>query len=88
VFNCSNHERLLPYSREITEEALNVVFRLVRANRIHNIDLLIVFLLPEDPYIARLKKVSLVRGELDDSYLIIGSFQDKIVSLVIGYSID
>jgi len=74
VFNRSNRERLLPYSREITEEVLNVVFRLVRANRIHNINLLIVFPLPEDPYIVRLKKVSLVRGELDDSYLIIGGF--------------
>jgi hypothetical protein len=33
-----------------------------------------VFLLPEDAYIALLKKVSLVGGELNDSYLIIGSF--------------
>ena len=74
MFNRLNRERLLPYSREIAEEALNVIFRLVRANHIYNIDLLIVFPLPEDPYIARLKKVSLVRGELDDSYLIIGGF--------------
>jgi hypothetical protein len=74
VFNRSNRERLLPYSREIAKEALDVVFRFVGANRIHNIDLLVVFLLPEDAYIALLKKVSLVGGELNDSYLIIGSF--------------
>jgi hypothetical protein len=88
VLNRSNRERLLPYSREIAEEALNVIFRLVGANRIYNIDLLIVFPLPENTYIARLKQVSLVGGELNDPYLIIRSFQDKIVRLVAGCSVD
>jgi hypothetical protein len=74
VLNRSNRKCLLPYSREIAEEVLNIVFHLVGANRIYNIDLLVVFPLPKDPYIARLKEVSLVGGELDDSYLIIGGF--------------
>jgi hypothetical protein len=74
VFNRSNYKRLLPYSREIAKEALDVIFRFVGANCIYNIDLLVVFLLPEDAYIIWLKKVSLVGGELNDSYLIIGSF--------------
>jgi hypothetical protein len=74
VFNRSNYERLLSYSREIAKEALDVVFQFIGANRIYNINLLVVFLLPKDAYIARLKKVSLVGGELNDSYLIIGSF--------------
>jgi hypothetical protein len=56
------------------EEVLNVIFRLIGVNRIYNINLLVVFPLPEDPYIIRLKEVSLVGGELDDSYLIIGGF--------------
>jgi hypothetical protein len=83
-----NCERLLPYSREIAKEALHVVFRFIGANRVHNIDLLIVFLLPENTYIAWLKQVSLVGGELNYSYPIIGSFEDKIVRLVAGCSVD
>jgi hypothetical protein len=55
VFNRMNYERLLPYFREIAKEVLHVVFRFVGANRVYNIDLLIVFLLPENTYIARLK---------------------------------
>jgi hypothetical protein len=74
VFNRTNRKRLLPYSRKIAKEALNVVFRLIRANRIHNIDLLVVFPFPKNTNIARLKQVGLVRGELNDSYLIIRSF--------------
>jgi len=56
------------------EEVLNIIFRLIGANHIHNINLLIVFLLSENTYIARLKQVSLVGGELNNSYLIIYSF--------------
>ena len=52
VFNRMNYERLLPYSREIAKEVLHVVFRFIGANRVHNIDLLIVFLLPKNTYIV------------------------------------
>jgi hypothetical protein len=83
-----NYERLLPYSREIAKEVLYVIFRFVGANRVYNINLLIVFLLPKNTYIAWLKQVSLVGGELNYSYPIIGSFKDKIVHLVAGYSVD
>ena len=55
VFNRTNYERLLPYSREIAKEALHIIFRFVGANRVHDIDLLVVFLLPKNTYIARLK---------------------------------
>ena len=88
VFNRTNRKRLLPYSRKITKEALNVVFRLIRANRIYNIDLLVVFPLPKDANIAWLKEVRLVGRELYDSYLIIYSFQDKIVRLVASCSVN
>jgi hypothetical protein len=55
VFNRTDRKRLLSYSREIAKEALNVIFRLIGANHIHDIDLLVVFLLPENTYIAWLK---------------------------------
>jgi len=55
VFNRMNRKRLLSYSREIAKEVLDVVFWLIGANRIYNIDLLVVFLLPENTYIAWLK---------------------------------
>jgi hypothetical protein len=55
VFNYTNRKRLLSYSREIAKEALDIIFWLIGANRIHDINLLVVFPLPENTYIARLK---------------------------------
>jgi hypothetical protein len=55
VFNHTNGKHLLPYSRKIAKEALDVIFRLIRANRIHDIDLLVVFPFPKNTNIARLK---------------------------------
>jgi len=55
VFNCTNSKHLLPYSRKIAKEVLDVIFRLVQANRIYNINLLVVFLFLKNTNIIRLK---------------------------------
>ena len=55
VFDYTDSKYLLPYSRKIAKEALDVIFRLVRANCIYNIDLLVVFPFPKNTNIAWLK---------------------------------
>jgi hypothetical protein len=55
VFNYTDSKYLLPYSRKIAKEALDIVFRLIRANYIYNINLLVVFLFPKNTNIIWLK---------------------------------
>jgi hypothetical protein len=48
IFNYTNSKYLLLYSRKIMKEVLDIIFRLIQANCIYNINLLVVFLFPKN----------------------------------------
>jgi hypothetical protein len=69
MFDRTNRKGSLADLREVSEEGLNVVFHLVRANRIHRIhDALLLECLPrpETAHIGTLDKVSLMGRKLDN----------------------
>jgi hypothetical protein len=82
VLDRTNSEGLLTKLWKVSEEGLDVVLCLVRANRIHNIRLLISLPLLETTYITRLKEVGLVGGKLDYLDLIHLRLKDKVISVM------
>jgi hypothetical protein len=68
MFDRTNRKGSLADLREVSEEGLNVVFRLVRANRVHDALLLDCLPRPKIAHIGGLDKVSFV-GE--DSWSVI-----------------
>ena len=66
MFDRTSRKGSLADLREVPEEGLNVVFRLMRANRVHDALLLECLPRPETAYVRGLDEVSLVGRELDD----------------------
>jgi hypothetical protein len=88
VLNRTDSKGLLTKLWKVPEERLNIILCLVRANRIHDIRLLVSLLLPEITNVIWLEEVGLIGGKLNYLDLIYLCFKDKVVSFVTRRTVD
>jgi hypothetical protein len=82
VLDRTNSEGLLTKLWKVPEERLDVVLCLIRANRIHDIDLLISLPLLETTHVTGLKEVGLMRRKFNYLDLIHLCLKNKVVGVV------
>jgi hypothetical protein len=88
MLDCRDCKGLCTNCREVLEEGLDVVFWFKGANCVHNRGLLVILPCTEAPYVKGLNQVGLVGGELDNSYMIHFSLNNKVRSFVASCTVD